>query len=79
MLHKVHIKAATFTKLIHCGHSIKLTSEHTFKDNFINMLCHVVILKKGVTQADRIVKFLGTYIHYLNLKGVCPWFSGKSS
>lgn len=78
-LHKVHVEAAAFTELTHGGHSIKLTGERTFEDTFIDMLCRVVVLKKGVTQADRIVKFVGAYIHYLNLKGACPWFGGGSS
>ncbi|KAF8548053.1 hypothetical protein OG21DRAFT_814500 [Imleria badia] len=68
-LHKLHVDAAAFTESIHGGHSIKLTGERLFEDTFIDLLCRVVVVKKGVSQADRIVKFVGAYVLYLNLKG----------
>ncbi|KAH0826785.1 hypothetical protein J3R83DRAFT_5201 [Lanmaoa asiatica] len=67
-LHKVHVDAATFTESIHGGRSIKLTGERLFEDTFIELLCRVIVVKKGVSQADRIVKFVGAYILYLNMK-----------
>lgn len=73
-LHKVHVDAATFTEPTHGGHSIKLTGERLFEDTFIDLLCRVVVVKKGVSQADRIVKFVGAYILYLHLKGA--WLVG---
>lgn len=74
-LHKIHIDAAAFTEPTHGGRSIKLTGERLFEDTFIDMLCRVLVVKKGVSQADRIVKFVGAYILYLNLKGAYAWLS----
>ena len=68
-LHKLHVDAAAFTEAIHGGRSIKLTGERLFEDTFIDLLCRVVVVKKGISQADRIVKFVGAYILYLNMKG----------
>lgn len=72
-LHKVHVDAAAFTESIHGGRSIKLTGERLFEDTFIDLLCRVIVVKKGVSQADRIVKFIGAYAHYLNMKGLHVW------
>jgi condensin complex subunit 3 len=68
-LHKVHIDAAAFTESVHNGKSIKLTGERLFEDTFIDLLCRVVVVKKGVSQADRIIKFVGAYTKYMNEKG----------
>ncbi|KAF8547377.1 hypothetical protein OG21DRAFT_1479489 [Imleria badia] len=69
-LHKLHVDAAAFTESIHGGHSIKLTvGERFFEDTFIELLCRVVVVKKGVSQIDQIVKFVSAYVFYLNLKG----------
>lgn len=72
-LHKIHTDAATFTESIHGGRSIKLTGERLFEDTFIELLCRVIVVKKGVSQADRIVKFVSAYILYLNIKGAHAW------
>ncbi|KAF9234460.1 nuclear condensing complex subunit [Melanogaster broomeanus] len=69
-LHKIQIDAAAFTESIHNGKSIKLTGERLFEDTFIDLLCRVVVVKKGVTQADRIIKFVGAYTRYINEKAL---------
>ncbi|KAL4079677.1 nuclear condensing complex subunit [Scleroderma citrinum] len=58
-LYKIHIDAATFTESVHNGRSIKLTGERLFEDAFIDMF-------KGISQAERIVKFVGAYTKYMN-------------
>ncbi|KAI5983442.1 hypothetical protein EDC04DRAFT_3008794, partial [Pisolithus marmoratus] len=68
-LHKIHLDAAAFTESVHNGKAIKLTGERNFEDAFIDMVCRVLVVKKGVSQAERIVKFVGTYTKYLNEKG----------
>ncbi|KAI6040837.1 nuclear condensing complex subunit [Pisolithus marmoratus] len=67
-LHKIHLDAAAFTESVHNGKGIKLTGEQNFEDAFIDMVCRVLVVKKGVSQAERIVKFVGTYTKYLNEK-----------
>lgn len=67
-LHKIHLDAAAFTESVHNGKAIKLTGERNFEDAFIDMVCRVLVIKKGVSQAERIVKFIGTYTKYLNEK-----------
>ncbi|KAH7887136.1 nuclear condensing complex subunit [Phlebopus sp. FC_14] len=65
-LHKIHLEAAGFTESVHNGRSIKLTGERMFEDMFIDTLCRVMVVKKGVSQADRVVKFVGAYTKYMN-------------
>lgn len=35
------------------------------------MLSHVLVLKKGTTTADRVIKFIGAYTRFINEKGEC--------
>ncbi|KAF9225668.1 hypothetical protein BS17DRAFT_777480 [Gyrodon lividus] len=67
-LHKIHAEAAAVTESAHNGKSIKLTGERLFEDILIDLLCRVIIVKKGVSQADRIIKFVGAYTRYMNEK-----------
>ncbi|KIJ59925.1 hypothetical protein HYDPIDRAFT_99639 [Hydnomerulius pinastri MD-312] len=67
-LFKIHSDAAEFTESVHNGKSIKLTGERLFEDTFIDLLCRVVVVKKGVSQADRTIKFVGAYTRYMNEK-----------
>jgi condensin complex subunit 3 len=48
---------------------VKLTGEKQFQDTFKHMLVKVLPLKKGETTGDRIVKFVGGYIRYINEQG----------
>ncbi|KAA1474990.1 ARM repeat-containing protein [Dentipellis sp. KUC8613] len=65
-LHKVHAEVATITEEVHSG--MKLVGERAFEDGFIEMINRVLVIKKGTTVADRIVKFVGGYIKFLNAK-----------
>ncbi|KAG1728449.1 nuclear condensing complex subunit [Suillus lakei] len=65
-LHKLHLDAAGFTEPIHNGRSIKLTGERMFEEKFKGILCRAAAVKKGTSQGDRIVKFVGAYTKYIN-------------
>lgn len=67
-LYKIHIDASAFTESVHNGKAIKLTGERNFEDAFIDMVSRVLVIKKGASQAERVVKFVGTYTKYLNEK-----------
>ena len=75
-LHKLHLDAASFTESIHNGKSIRLTGERAFEDKFKDMLCRAAAVKKGTSQGDRIVKFVGAYTKYINERGaIHPCFT----
>jgi condensin complex subunit 3 len=89
-LHKLHADAAKHTESVNNGNSIKLTGERAFEDVFIDMVSRVLSVKKGASQADRIVRFVGGYTKFINGKGehyfcnlvavwgLCPFFLVKT-
>lgn len=68
-LHKLHAEAAKVTETINNGDSIKLTGERAFEDVFVDMVSRVLSVKKGASQADRIVRFVGGFTKFVNEKG----------
>lgn len=48
---------------------IKLTGEKAFNDRFIDMVDRVLHIKKGIPNADRIIKFIGAFILHISQKG----------
>ncbi|KAG2090779.1 nuclear condensing complex subunit [Suillus discolor] len=68
-LHKLHLDAAGFTESVHNGRSIKLTGERMFEERFKDILCRAAAVKKGTSQGDRIVNFVGAYTKYINERG----------
>lgn len=48
---------------------IRLIGEKAFNDRFLDMLNRVLPIKKGVPNADRIVKFIGAFILHISQKG----------
>ena len=68
-LHKIHAEAAEFTEPIDSRAMNKLTGEKMFAEVVQCLLFRVLVLKKGVTTADRVVKFIGAYIKFINEKG----------
>jgi condensin complex subunit 3 len=70
-LHKIHLEAAAKTETIHARDGIKLVGERAFEDCFIDMVNRVLVVKKGISVADRAVKFVAGYIKFLNAKGAC--------
>ncbi|KAG6826590.1 hypothetical protein H0H92_015229 [Tricholoma furcatifolium] len=48
--------------------TFKLVGEKLFEEEIIRLLQRVVPVKKGVSQADRVVKFIGQYVQFVNQK-----------
>jgi condensin complex subunit 3 len=78
-LHKVHVDAATKTETVRGGEGIKLVGERAFEDCFIDMVNRVLVVKKGIGVADRVVKFAAGYMKFLNAKGACLWPTSAST
>lgn len=68
-LYKLQCDAATHTQPIQGGKAVKLTGERAFENAVIDMLARVLPVKKGITVADRVVKFVGGYTRFVNEKG----------
>lgn len=68
-LHKLHAEAALHTEATANGSGFRLTGEHAFEDTFIIMVAKVLPVKKGASQGDRIVKFVGGYTRFVNERG----------
>ena len=68
-LHKLHKEAAEHVESVQNGKGIKLVGERAFESTFIEMVNHILQVKKGVAVADRAVKFIGGYVMFLNDKG----------
>lgn len=69
-LYKLHVKAAAITKPSKAGGTgVKPIGERAFGDVFIDMISRVLPVKKGPATADRIVKYVGAYIQFMNEKG----------
>jgi condensin complex subunit 3 len=66
-LYKLHLKAGAFTQTR--NGKIKLVGEHAFGDSFLGMVNRVLPVKKGSTGPDRVVKFIGSYVKFVNEKG----------
>ncbi|KAF9008698.1 nuclear condensing complex subunit [Cyathus striatus] len=67
-LYKLHAEAAQYTEIVYNGRGVKLVGERAFEDVFQRMLILVFPQKKGVAQAERIVKFVGGYTKFINEK-----------
>lgn len=70
-LHKLQNASSTMVETVDRrkkGNEIKLVGEKAFIDVFLDMMNRVVVIKKGVPTADRIVKFVGSYIQFINEK-----------
>ena len=70
-LYKLHQQAASVTQEAKNGTVVKLVGEKAFGDAFIDMVNRVLVVKKGPAAADRVIKFIGAYIKFMNEKGVC--------
>lgn len=65
-LFKTHHASATVTEST--GRGVVLTGEKAFTTIFLDMLNRTLVVKKGNQTADRIMKFVATYIGFLNGK-----------
>ncbi|GLB42418.1 putative nuclear condensing complex subunits, C-term domain [Lyophyllum shimeji] len=66
-LYKVQTHAAGCMEQLKKGR-VKLIGEKIFEEAIFHMLMRVLPVKKGVAQADRVVKFVGQYIKFVNEK-----------
>jgi condensin complex subunit 3 len=71
-LHKLQTEAALQTEVAPRGKGTKLIGERAFGDVFLSMVTRILPVKKGATQADRMVKFVGGYTKFMNEKGEFP-------
>ncbi|KII87912.1 hypothetical protein PLICRDRAFT_112070 [Plicaturopsis crispa FD-325 SS-3] len=77
-LYKLHTRANTVTKTIKNGASVKLVGEKAFGDAYLDMISRILPVKKGPAAADRVVKFIGAYMKFMNEKGV-PKLAGSEN
>lgn len=71
-LYKTHVQAGKITQPKKNGEA-KLLGEIAFGDVFIDMVNRVLVIKKGPC-ADRVVKFVGSYVKFVNDKGASLHF-----
>ncbi|KAF9484715.1 hypothetical protein BDN70DRAFT_872249 [Pholiota conissans] len=67
-LNKVHMEAAAYTEETPRG--IKIIGETQFQKVFHSFLLRALPMKKGLPAADRVLKFIGGYIRYMNEKAL---------
>lgn len=67
-LAKIHAQTSDVWEEVSKG--IKLTGEKAFNDRFMEMVYHVLPIKKGVPNADRVIKFIGAFILHISQKGM---------
>ncbi|KAF8814695.1 ARM repeat-containing protein [Phlegmacium glaucopus] len=67
-LYKLHTKTAAVTQPGKNGNGLKLVGEKAFQDVFIDMVNRILVVKKGPANADRIVKYVGSYVKFMNEK-----------
>jgi condensin complex subunit 3 len=67
-LYKLQRHAATVTSS--AKHAVKLTGEKAFGDLFIDMINRILVIKKGVVAADRVAKFVSTFVKYMTENGL---------
>jgi condensin complex subunit 3 len=68
-LYKIHVQAAGDVRH-NSKVTVKLVGEDEFARSFLDMVSRALVVKKGVASADRIIKFVGAYVKYINEKGL---------
>ncbi|KAG6876787.1 hypothetical protein C0992_011749 [Termitomyces sp. T32_za158] len=63
-LYKLQTEAAQCTEEVRKGRAVRLIGEKIFEEAILHILIRVLPLKKGVTPADRVVKFIGGYVRF---------------
>ncbi|KAL4248656.1 CND3 (condensin subunit 3) family protein [Abortiporus biennis] len=67
-LYKLQSEASQVTEPAQNGMSIRLVGEKKFEDVVLDMISRVLPVKKGASVADRIMKFFGGYVKFMNEK-----------
>ncbi|KDE08656.1 hypothetical protein MVLG_01115 [Microbotryum lychnidis-dioicae p1A1 Lamole] len=63
-LHGLFLRAAQVTTLSNDGTTLRLTGEKAFGDAFRAAVVHPLGVKKGVEQADRIIKYIAGFVGF---------------
>lgn len=63
-LHSLFLRCAQVTTLSSNGKNIKLSGERMFGEAFRNAVVYPLGVKKGVEQADRVIKFVGGFVAF---------------
>ena len=69
-LHKIFVNCAAHTTLSEDGTSTRLTGEKEFLVKFKDCVDRLLDLKKGITQADRVVKFVAAFVTLATEEGM---------
>ena len=69
-LHKLFLQAASTRQPSKDGRALKLVGEKRFYDVFVDMTARVLPVKKGCVAADRVIKFIGSYVQFTLQKGM---------
>ncbi|GBE88890.1 hypothetical protein SCP_1402980 [Sparassis crispa] len=64
-LHKLQVQAAAVMEPIKQRAAVNLTGEKKFGDVFIDMVSRVLVVKKGPAPAERVFRFISSYIKFL--------------
>ncbi|KAG6815820.1 hypothetical protein H0H87_011119 [Tephrocybe sp. NHM501043] len=67
-LYKLHHQAAAVTQKAKNGRDIKYVGERKFGDAFLGLVNRVLVVKKGPAAADRVIRFIGSYVKFVNEK-----------
>ncbi|KAJ3509746.1 hypothetical protein NLJ89_g5062 [Agrocybe chaxingu] len=68
-LSKIHTKVAAITRSTKDG-GTQLMGERAFQEVFIDMVNRVLVVRKGVANADRVVKYVGSFVKFINEKAI---------
>lgn len=71
LLYKLHVQASNVTQAINNEASVERVGERTFEDVFITMVNRVLVVRKGPPGAERVARFIGAYIKFMNEIGMC--------
>lgn len=72
-LHKVQIASAKIVeggKGVRQDSEVKLVGERAFGEVVLDLLNRVLVVKRSTPPADRIVKFIGSYVRFIFEKGM---------
>ncbi|PPQ76775.1 hypothetical protein CVT24_010736 [Panaeolus cyanescens] len=73
-LYKIHVQASEVTETV-AGKkkgtdTIQYIGEEAFQEAFLELVSRVLVAKKGVGNADRVVKYIGSFVKFMNEKGM---------
>jgi len=77
-LYKIHTHAAEAVHQLGGRKGVQLVGEEAFQDVFVDMASRVLEVKKGNGAAgvERVVKFIGTFVRFMNEKGLLGCWKG---